>query len=214
LDHIIKKPAAAELARNVTVGRRPSREDAEAAVRTLIAWAGDNPDREGLRDTPRRVAEAFQEYFKGYGQDAVAVLSEPTFEEVGGYDDMVLLRGIRVESHCEHHIAPFIGVAHVGYLPNGRVAGLSKLARVVEIFAKRLQTQESLTAQVADAVARALEPRGVAVMITAEHHCMTTRGVRMPGADALTTSFLGAFADDAALRERFVTACHRGARSG
>ncbi|MCL4767383.1 MAG: GTP cyclohydrolase I FolE [Hyphomicrobiaceae bacterium] len=184
--------------------RRPTQQEAEEAVRTLIAWAGDDPDREGLQGTPRRVVEAFQEYFRGYGQDPVALLQEPTFEEVGGYDDLVMLRDIRVESHCEHHIAPFIGVAHVAYVPSGKVAGLSKLARVVEIYAKRLQTQETLSAEIADAIDKALAPKGVAVMIEAEHQCMTMRGVHQPGVAAVTTRFLGQFAGDAALRERFI----------
>lgn len=186
------------------LSRRPTQQEAEEAVRTLIAWAGDDPEREGLKETPRRVAEAYQEYFRGYGQDAVKMLQEPTFEDVGGYDDLVMLRDIRVESHCEHHIAPFIGVAHVAYLPNGKVAGLSKLARVVEIYAKRLQTQETLSAEIADAIDEALSPLGVAVMIEAEHQCMTMRGVHQPGVAALTTRFLGAFATDTALRERFL----------
>lgn len=182
----------------------PTRQEVEEAVRTLIAWAGDDPDREGLKDTPRRVTDAYREYFSGYGQDAVAMLRDPTFEDVGGYDDLVMLRDIRVESHCEHHIAPFIGVAHVAYLPNGKIAGLSKLARVVEIYAKRLQTQETLSAEVAAAIETALAPRGVAVMIEAEHQCMTMRGVHQPGVGAITTRFLGEFATDAKLRERFL----------
>jgi GTP cyclohydrolase I len=184
---------------------RPTQEQAEEAVRTLLAWAGDDPSREGLRDTPRRVADAYREYFRGYGQDAIAILQEPTFEDVAGYDDIVMMRDIRVESHCEHHIAPFIGIAHVAYIPNGRVAGLSKLARVVEVYAKRLQTQETLSAEIADAIDKALTPLGVAVMIEAEHQCMTTRGVHHPGASAVTTRFLGAFATDAAMRDRFLT---------
>jgi GTP cyclohydrolase I len=184
--------------------RRPTQEEAEEAVRTLIAWAGDDPNREGLKDTPRRVVEAFREYFRGYELDPVAMLREPTFEEVGGYDDLVMLRDIRVESHCEHHIAPFIGVAHVAYLPNGKVAGLSKLARVVEACSKRLQTQETLSAEIADAIDKALDPRGVAVMIEAEHQCMTMRGVHQPGVAAVTTRFLGAFSTDSALRDRFL----------
>ncbi len=184
--------------------RRPTQEEAEEAVRTLIEWAGDDPGREGLKETPRRVAEAYQEYFRGYGEDPIAMLQEPTFEDVGGYDDLVMLRDIRVESHCEHHIAPFIGVAHVAYLPNGKIAGLSKLARVVEAYAKRLQTQETLSAQIADAINEALAPRGVAVMIEAEHQCMTMRGVHQPGVAAVTTRFIGAFATDAALRDRFL----------
>lgn len=189
----------------VTPVRRPTKQEAEEAVRTLIAWAGDDPDREGLKETPRRVVEAFQEYFRGYGEDPIAMLQQPTFEEIGGYDDLVMLRDIRVESHCEHHIAPFIGVAHVAYLPNGKVAGLSKLARVVEAYAKRLQTQETLSAQIADAIQEALSPRGVAVMIEAEHQCMTMRGVHQPGVAAVTTRFLGAFATDSALRDRFLS---------
>lgn len=193
--------------------RRPTQQEAEEAVRTLIAWAGDDPEREGLKETPRRVAEAYREYFRGYGQDPVAMLQEPTFEEVGGYDDIVMLRDIRVESHCEHHIAPFIGIAHVAYMPNGKVAGLSKLARVVEIYAKRLQTQETLSAEIADAIAEALAPRGVAVMIEAEHQCMTTRGVHQPGVAAITTRFLGEFATDAALRERFLNLANTTRRS-
>ena len=188
-----------------THSRKPTREEAEEAVRTLIAWAGDDPNREGLKETPRRVAEAYQEYFRGYAQDPVAMLREPVFEEVSGYDDIVMLRDIRVESHCEHHIAPFIGIAHVAYLPSGKVAGLSKLARVVEVYAKRLQTQETMSAQIAETIDQALAPRGVAVMIEAEHQCMTTRGVHQPGVAAVTTRFLGEFATDAALRERFLS---------
>ena len=162
--------------KRITPLKRPSRAEAEAAVRTLIAWAGDDPTREGLRDTPRRVTDAFTEYFSGYGQDPADVLARQ-FEEAGGYDDLVMLRDIRVESHCEHHMAPFLGVAHVAYLPKGRIVGISKIARVVEIFAKRLQTQETLTAQIAEAIEGELRPRGVAVLIEAEHQCMSTRGV-------------------------------------
>jgi GTP cyclohydrolase I len=193
--------------------RRPTQEEAEEAVRTLLAWAGDDPTREGLRQTPRRVAEAYREYFRGYGQDAIAMLQEPTFEDVAGYDDIVMLRDIRVESHCEHHIAPFIGVAHVAYIPNGRVAGLSKLARVVEIYAKRLQTQETLSAEIADAIDKALSPAGVAVMIEAQHQCMTTRGVHQPGVSAVTTRFLGQFAADPATRERFLALANTARRT-
>ena len=193
--------------------RRPTQEEAEEAVRTLIAWAGDDPDREGLKDTPRRVADAYREYFSGYDLDPIAMLQEPTFEEVGGYDDLVMLRDIRVESHCEHHIAPFIGVAHVAYLPSGKVAGLSKLARVVEAYAKRLQTQETLSAEIAEAIDKALAPRGVAVMIEAEHQCMTTRGVHQPGVAAVTTRFLGEFSTDAALRDRFLNLANAARRT-
>lgn len=204
--------SAAPFKNKVTHARRPTKQEAEEAVRTLISWAGDDPDREGLKETPRRVVEAFQEYFRGYGEDPIAMLQQPTFEEIGGYDDLVMLRDIRVESHCEHHIAPFIGVAHVAYLPNGKVAGLSKLARVVEAYAKRLQTQETLSAQIADAIQEALSPRGVAVMIEAEHQCMTMRGVHQPGVAAVTTRFLGAFATDSALRDRFLSLANAGRR--
>ena len=186
---------------------RPSRAEVEAAVRTLIAWTGDDPNREGLLDTPARVADAFEEYFSGYRQDPVDVLSR-TFEETGGYDDLVMLRDIRVESHCEHHLAPFLGVAHVAYLPKGRILGISKIARVVEIFAKRLQTQETLTAQIADAIESALRPRGVAVLIEAEHQCMSMRGVRQPGVKTITTRFTGALETDASYRDRFLQMVH------
>lgn len=185
--------------------RRPSREEAEQAVRTLIAWAGDDPARPGLAETPKRVAAAYEEFFSGYRQDPIAALADPVFEHVGGYDDIVLLRDIRVESHCEHHIVPFIGRAHVAYLPKGRVAGLSRLARAVEILAKRLQTQEALTAGIADAIDTALAPRGVAVILEAEHQCMASRGVHQWGSTAVTTRFKGEFASDAGLRDRFMT---------
>lgn len=187
--------------------KRPTRAEAEAAVRTLLAWTGDDPDREGLRETPRRVTEAFEEYFAGYRQDPAEVLSK-TFEEAGGYDDLVMLRDIRVDSHCEHHIAPFIGSAHVAYLPDGRILGISKIARVVEIFAKRLQTQETLTAQIAEAIEAALQPRGVAVLIEAEHQCMSMRGVRQPGVKTITTRFTGALESDASYRDRFLQMVH------
>ena len=192
--------------------KRPSREEAEAAVRTLLAWTGDDPTREGLRDTPRRVVEAYEEWFAGYHDDPIKVLGR-TFEDVGGYDDMVMLRDIRVESHCEHHIAPFLGVAHVAYLPQLRVVGISKLARAVEIFSKRLQTQETMTAQIADAIERALKPKGVAVLIEAEHQCMSTRGVHQPGVATITTRFTGAFKTDESYRDRFLQMVH-GPRSG
>ncbi|MGE5511602.1 MAG: GTP cyclohydrolase I FolE [Bacteroidota bacterium] len=187
--------------------QRPTRAEAEEAVRTLLAWAGDDPDREGLQDTPKRVVAAYEEYFSGYGADPVEVLSR-TFGDVGGYDDMVMLRDIRVESHCEHHIAPFVGVAHVAYLPGNRVVGLSKLARAVEIFARRLQTQETLTAQIADAIEQALAPRGVAVLVEAEHQCMSTRGVHKPGASTVTTRFSGVFQRDSSYRDRFLQMVH------
>lgn len=180
---------------------RPTREQAEDAVRTLIRWAGDDPSREGLVDTPARVVRAYQEFFSGYQQNPDSVL-EATFEEVGGYQDMVLLRDIRLESHCEHHIVPIIGTAHVAYVPSDRVVGISKLVRVVEVFAKRLQTQETLTAQIAGALESALAPRGVAVLIDAAHQCMTTRGVRQPGVSTVTSHFSGIFATDTAWQER------------
>jgi GTP cyclohydrolase I len=187
-----------------TRGRRPTREEAEQAVRTLIGWAGDDPARIGLRETPGRVVAAFEEHFRGYREDPVKVLGEPLFENEGGYDDMVLLRDIRVESHCEHHIVPFIGRAHVAYVPSGRIAGLSRLARVVEVLSKRLQTQEALTAGIADAMERALAPLGSAIMIEAEHQCMASRGVRQPSARAVTTRFRGTFESDRGLRDRFM----------
>ena len=177
---------------------RPSREEAEAAVRTLLRWAGDDPAREGLLDTPARVARAYGEWFRGYEEDPEAMLQR-TFEEVEGYDEMVLLTDIRFESHCEHHLAPIIGKAHVAYLPTDRVVGISKLARVVDAYAKRLQVQEKLTAQIADALERTLKPRGVAVLIEGEHHCMSTRGVHRPGVSMVTTRLTGAFQETPAL---------------
>jgi GTP cyclohydrolase IA len=206
LDPTLKKPPARPV-RGRSAVRRPSRAQAEEAVRTLLAWAGDDPEREGLQDTPRRVAAAYEEYFSGYDADPVDVLSR-TFEDVAGYDDMVMLRDIRVESHCEHHIAPFIGVAHIAYLPQNRVVGLSKLARAVDIFSKRLQTQETLTAQVADAIEVALAPRGVAVLIEAEHQCMSTRGIHKPGVSTITTRFSGVFDQDSSYRDRFLQMVH------
>ena len=183
--------------------KRPTRDEAEAAVRTLIAWAGDDPRREGLIETPKRVVDAYGEWFAGYRGDAAAELTR-TFEDVQGYDDIVLLRGIDVTSFCEHHMAPFLGKATVAYLPRGKVVGLSKLARVVEVFARRLQTQETLTRQVADAIVEGLNPLGVAVLITAEHQCMSTRGVRHQHVDTVTTTFTGVFKTDAELRQRFM----------
>lgn len=183
--------------------RRPSREEAEAAVRTLIAWAGDDPAREGLIDTPKRVAKAFGEFYRGYHEDAAETLDR-VFDEAGGYDDIVLVRDIPFFSHCEHHMVPFIGKAHIAYYPNGSVVGLSKLARVVDIFARRLQMQERLTNQIAQAVDRGLAPRGVAVMLEAEHHCVSMRGTRKSGVSTITTSFTGVFHKDAAERTRFL----------
>ena len=182
---------------------RPSREEAEAAIRTLLLWAGDDPEREGLRDTPSRVARAYREFFVGYDTDPVAVL-ERTFEETDGYDEIVLLRDIRLESTCEHHMAPIIGRVHVAYLPHRRVVGISKLARVVDAYAKRLQIQEKLTAQIANTIQDVLEPRGVAVVIEAAHQCMTTRGVHKPGVTMVTSRMLGAFRDNAATRRELL----------
>lgn len=178
---------------------RPTREEAEAAVRVLLRWAGDDPTREGLVDTPARVARAYEEFFAGYDVDPVALL-ERTFEETDGYDEIVLLRDIRLESHCEHHMVPIIGRAHVAYLPHRRVVGISKLARVVEAYAKRLQIQEKLTAQIANTIQQVLEPRGVAVVVEAAHQCMTTRGVSKPGVTMVTSRMLGAFRDDPTTR--------------
>ena len=182
---------------------RPSREEAEAAVRTLIAWAGDDPAREGLLETPGRVARAFGEFFAGYEQDAGTVLSK-TFKDVGGYDDIVLVRDIPFNSHCEHHMVPFVGKAHIAYLPHDGVVGLSKLARLVDVYAKRLQTQEHMTSQIATAIEEVLKPRGVAVMLEAEHMCMSLRGVEKLGALTVTTHFGGTF-KEAGEQVRFMT---------
>ena len=183
---------------------RASRGEAEDAVRTLLRWAGEDPDREGLRDTPKRVARSYEEYFSGYGVDPVEVL-ERTFEEVEGYDEMVVLRDIGFESHCEHHIAPIIGKAHVAYLPDKRIVGISKLARLVEVFSKRLQIQEKLTTQIADTINQVLRPKGVATVVYASHHCMTTRGVHRPGTLMVTSRMLGAFRSDPSTRREFLT---------
>jgi GTP cyclohydrolase I len=183
---------------------RPSREQAEAAVRTLLRWAGDEPNREGLRDTPARVVRAYEDWFSGYADDPVIFLQR-TFEEVEGYDEMVVLRDIRFESHCEHHLAPIIGRAHVGYLPVRKVVGISKLARVVDAYARRLQVQEKMNAQIANCIQQVLEPKGVAVVIEAAHQCMTTRGVHKPGVTMVTSSMLGAFREDSRTRREFLT---------
>nr|WP_305123426.1 GTP cyclohydrolase I FolE [Roseomonas sp. GC11] len=183
---------------------RPTREEAEAAVRTLLLWAGDDPAREGLVDTPARVARAYEEFFSGYREDPVELLAR-SFEETEGYDEMVVLRDIRLESHCEHHMVPIIGRAHVAYLPAGRVVGISKLARVVEAYARRLQIQEKLTSQIANSINDVLQPRGVAVLIEASHQCMTTRGVHKPGVSMITSRMLGAFREDAGLRREFLS---------
>lgn len=182
---------------------RPSMDEAMDAVRTLIAWAGDDPKREGLIDTPKRVVKAYQEWFAGYQEDPVTYLSR-TFDDVQGYDDIVMLKNIDVESHCEHHMAPFIGKAFVAYMPTQAVVGISKLARVVEIFSKRLQTQETMTAQICDAITESLAPMGVAVLIDAEHQCMSTRGVHHKDVTTITTQFTGVFKTDKDLRNRFL----------
>jgi GTP cyclohydrolase I len=183
---------------------RPSRAEAEAAVRLLIRWAGDDPNREGLVGTPDRVVRSYEEFYAGYDEDPVALL-ERTFEETDGYDEMVVLRDIRLESHCEHHMVPIIGKAHVAYLPAKRVVGISKLARVLEVYAKRLQIQEKLTAQVANTIQTVLQPRGVAVVIEAAHQCMTTRGIHKPGVTMVTSRMLGAFREDPRTRQEFMT---------
>jgi len=188
---------------------KPDREQAEQAVKTLLAYAGDDPSREGLLDTPKRVAKAFGEWFAGYSDDPEAHL-ERTFSDSAGYDEIILLRDIRVESHCEHHMVPIVGVCHIAYLPSDRVVGISKLARVVQGYAKRLQIQEKLTAQVADAIDNHLDPRGVAVMVEAEHLCMTTRGVQKAGVTMVTSALRGVFRDDAPAREEVFNLLRKG----
>ena len=185
------------------LSNRPTMSEAEAAVRTLIRWAGDNPDREGLIGTPNRVVRSYQEFFAGYTEDPVEMLQR-TFEETDGYDEMVLLKDIRLESHCEHHMVPIIGKAHIAYLPGSRVVGISKLARVMEIYAKRLQIQEKLTAQVANTIFEVLQPRGIVVVVEAAHQCMTTRGVKKSGVTMVTSRMLGAFRSNTNLRNEFL----------
>jgi GTP cyclohydrolase IA len=194
----------ANLIQTIDPEHRPSRAEAEQAVRTLLRWAGDDPTREGLIGTPGRVARAFEEWFAGYDRDPVDYLQR-TFEEVENYDEMVVLRDIRFESHCEHHLAPIIGRAHIGYLPSGRVVGISKLARVVELYAKRLQIQEKMTAQIANSIEEVLQPEGVAVVLEATHQCMTTRGVHKSGVTMVTSRMLGAFRDNPSTRREFLT---------
>ena len=184
--------------------KRPSREEAESAVRTLLMWAGDDPDREGLLGTPGRVVRAYEEFFSGYETDPVEFLKR-TFEEVEGYDEMVLLRDIRFESHCEHHLAPIIGRAHIAYLPNNRVVGISKLARVLDAYSHRMQIQEKMTSQIARTIEEVLQPKGVAVVIDASHQCMTTRGVHKPGVSMITSAMLGAFRTDPTTRREFLS---------
>jgi GTP cyclohydrolase I len=200
-----RKTARKSLRRNVDPKpvAKPSRGEAEEAVRTLIRWAGDDPKREGLLETPSRVVRSYEEFFAGYGHDPKLVLAR-TFEEVDGYDEIIVLTDIRFESHCEHHMVPIIGKAHIGYLPDRRVVGISKLARLVEVYARRLQIQEKMTAQIADALQEVLKPRGVAVVVEAAHQCMTTRGVHKPGVSMVTSRMVGAFRSDARTRREFL----------
>jgi GTP cyclohydrolase IA len=199
----IQTPKTQILDSQASLEARPTRAEAEAAVRTLLRWTGDDPDREGLVDTPSRVVRAYEEFFAGYETDPVDLLAR-SFEETDGYDEMVVLRDIRLESHCEHHVVPIIGRAHIAYLPAGRVVGISKLARVLEVYAKRLQIQEKLTAQVANCINDVLKPKGVAVVIEAAHQCMTTRGIHKPGVTMVTSRMLGAFRDDPSTRREFL----------
>ncbi|MDW6023910.1 GTP cyclohydrolase I FolE [Mesorhizobium sp. BAC0120] len=212
MDAVVKKfmPQSAYLEKPVT--DRPSEAEVEAAVQTLIRWTGDNPDREGLRDTPSRVVKAYREMFNGYDRNPAEELGR-TFEEVAGYDDLVIVKDIQFHSHCEHHMVPIIGKAHVGYLPSGKVVGLSKIARVVDIFAHRLQTQETLTAQIANSIQSVLNPRGVAVMVEAEHMCIAMRGIKKQGSTTLTSAFTGTFRDNPQEQIRFVTMVRGGSAS-
>jgi len=198
-----KAKASAAKTLRIAADNRPSREEAEAAVRVLLRWAGDDPTREGLIDTPSRVARSYEEFFSGYSGDPVEMLQR-TFEEVDGYDEMIVLRDIRMESYCEHHMVPIIGKAHVAYLPSHRVVGISKLARVIDLYAKRFQVQEKLTAQIANCIEDVLQPRGVAVVIEAQHQCMTTRGVHKTGVSMVTSRMLGAFRQDPLTRREFL----------
>lgn len=198
-----KRPASRVAAKRPSDPKAPTQADAEAAIRTLIRWAGDDPMREGLLDTPSRVARAYREFFSGYALDPATVLAR-TFEETDGYDEMIVLRDMRFESHCEHHMAPIIGRAHIAYLPRKRVVGISKLARLLDVYAKRLQIQEKLTAQIANTLNDVLQPRGVAVVIDASHQCMTTRGVHKPGTSMVTSRMLGAFRTDPSTRREFL----------
>ncbi|HCR85415.1 MAG TPA: GTP cyclohydrolase I FolE [Alphaproteobacteria bacterium] len=184
--------------------KRPSKDEAMNAVKTLLSWAGDNPEREGLKDTPKRVVEAYEEWFSGYNEDPHEILAK-TFEEVENYDEMVLLKNMRVESHCEHHIAPILGVAHIAYIPDKKVVGISKIARLLDAFSKRLQTQETMTAQIADAIQSALKPKGVAVVIDAKHQCMTTRGVHKTETSTVTSQVRGLFRENEKTRKEFLT---------
>ena len=189
--------------------KKPSRTEAEAAVKTLLAWAGEDIKREGLKDTPKRVVKAYEDWFSGYNENPKEVLKK-TFSELDGYDEIIMLRDIRIESHCEHHIAPFIGSAHVAYLPKKRVVGISKIASITKIFSKRMQVQEKLTAQVANCIQEVLKPRGVAVVVEAQHQCMTTRGINTPGISMVTSQLLGKFRTDASTRREFYSMINQG----
>ena len=199
-EHSLSSAGGDEIRRDAA---RPSRAEVEQAPKTIIRWTGDDANRDGLLETPARVARAMEEHFNGYGSDPGQILQK-TFEEIEGYDEMIVLRGIRFESHCEHHMAPIIGQAWVAYIPNGRVVGISKLARVVDVYARRLQIQEKMTAQIANTVNDVLEPQGVGVIIKAAHHCMTTRGVHKPDTDLVTSRMLGCFRDNALTRQEFL----------
>jgi GTP cyclohydrolase I len=203
------KKTAAKKPVKKTLVKKPSNAEAEKAVRTLISFVGEDPDREGLLDTPKRVVKAYQDWYGGYNQDPKEVLNK-TFSEIEGYDEIIMLKDIRVESHCEHHMAPFIGSAHVAYLPNKRVVGISKLARITRIFSKRMQVQEKLTAEIANCLQQVLKPRGVAVVIEAQHECMTTRGINEPGISMVTSQLLGKFRTDASTRKEFYSMIQQG----
>ena len=205
----VSKEEALEAVKNITkeISESSLEQEALEAVKTLILWAGDDPKREGLIDTPKRVVKAYKEFFSGYEEDPEEILSR-TFEEVEGYDDAVIVRNIRVESHCEHHMVPIVGVAHIGYIPKNRVVGISKLARLVDLFGKRLQTQETMTAQIADTIDKVLQPKGVAVVIDANHQCMSTRGVHKTESSTITSRMLGTFRSDSKAREEFISLIH------
>jgi GTP cyclohydrolase I len=205
MDNVVNAKRSRAKATEAAALEKPSREEAEAAVRTLIRWAGDDPDREGLRATPSRVVRAYEEWFAGYNDDPNAYLKR-TFHETGGYDEVVVLRDIRFESHCEHHMAPVIGRVHIGYLPRNRVVGISKLARLVEVYARRLQIQEKMTAEIASCLESVLKPHGVAVVAEGTHQCMTTRGIHKPGVTMVTSRMLGVFRDNAETRQEFLAA--------
>jgi GTP cyclohydrolase I len=211
MDNVVNAKRSRAKATETAALEKPSRGEAEAAVRTLIRWAGDDPDREGLRATPARVVRAYEEWFAGYNDDPNAYLKR-TFHETGGYDEVVVLRDIRFESHCEHHMAPVIGRVHIGYLPRNRVVGISKLARLVEVYARRLQIQEKMTAEIASCLESVLKPHGVAVVAEGTHQCMTTRGIHKPGVTMVTSRMLGVFRDNAETRQEFLAAI--GMRSG